>query len=114
MAQPHESGEEFAAQEERGAEMHAQAASEAVPHVIEIDRFCRIEFQHGPVAVRGVNGVTLEAVLAALIKHVNGLAAAVPSRETSLVITKLEEALLWQQRRTFLREERGVAGTYRK
>src|ERR1700752_360126 len=99
---------------EHGAEMHAQAASEAGPHIIEIDRFCRIEFQHGPVAERGINGVTLEQVLANLIAHVNGLAAAVPSRETSLVITKLEEALLWQQRRTFLREERGVAGTYRK
>src|ERR1700751_563384 len=99
---------------EHGAEMHAHAASEAVPHVIEIDRFCRIEFQHGPVAVRGITGVTLEAALGALIKHVNGLAAAVPSRETSLVITKLEEALLWQQRRTFLREERGVAGTYKR
>jgi hypothetical protein len=99
---------------EHGAEMHAQAASEAVPHIIEIDRFCRIEFQHGPVAERGINGVTLEQLLAKLIAHVNGLAAAVPSRETSLVITKLEEALLWQQRRTYLREQRGVAGTYRK
>src|ERR1700746_4055076 len=95
-------------------QVDAQAASDAVPHIIEIDRFCRIEFQHGPVAERGINGVTLEQVLAKLIAHVNGLAAAVTSRETSLVITKLEEALLWPERRTYLREQRGVAGTYRK
>lgn len=34
------------------------------------------------------------------------------NRETSLALTALEEALLWQKRRTELRRRQGVEGTY--
>lgn len=36
------------------------------------------------------------------------------SRETSMVITKLDEALMWMQKRTDDRILRGVQGTYQK
>ena len=36
------------------------------------------------------------------------------TRETNLAITKLEEALLWLNKRTQDRQERGVLNTYKK
>jgi len=37
-----------------------------------------------------------------------------PCRENSMTITKLEEALMWQEKRTKNREARGVEGKYEK
>ena len=45
------------------------------------------------------------------LKYKNGL---VPSREGSLVITKLEEALGWLRQRQVDRIKRDVVGTYKK
>lgn len=59
-------------------------------------------------------GVTHESLLEMMIhdlKHKNSL---VPSRETALTITKLEEALGWQKRRQELREKNNTQGTYKK
>lgn len=59
-------------------------------------------------------GVTHESLLEMMIhdlKHKNSL---VPSRETALTITKLEEALGWQKRRQELRARDGIQGTYKK
>lgn len=56
------------------------------------------------------NGTTNEEVLAVLIdrmKHLNGL---FPCRENSIVITKLEESLMWLEKRTADRVKRGVEG----
>lgn len=36
------------------------------------------------------------------------------TRETSMAITKLDEALMWIQKRADDRKERGVQGTYKK
>lgn len=36
------------------------------------------------------------------------------SRETSMAITKLDEALMWLQKRSDDRKDRGVQGTYQK
>lgn len=58
-----------------------------------------IEFQGGPVATRGVNGVMPNDVMQIVIDQlrqqqgVSGL----KSRERSLVITKLEEAQHWER-----------------
>lgn len=45
------------------------------------------------------------------LKYKNSL---VPSRESSLAITKLEEALHWLERRKQDREDRNVLSTYKK
>ena len=45
------------------------------------------------------------------MKYKNSL---VPSRESSIVITKLEEALMWLEKRQYDREKRNVIGTYNK
>jgi len=38
----------------------------------------------------------------------------VPSRESSIAITKLEEARMWMEERTRNRVKAGVQGTYKK
>lgn len=57
------------------------------------------------------NGTTNEEVLMVLIDRMQFLNAKLPSRETSLAVTKLEEALLWLNKRTENRKNQGVEGT---
>lgn len=56
-------------------------------------------------------GTTNEEVLEVLIDRMNFLQSRMPCRENAIVITKLEEALLWLNRRTQNRLARGVEGT---
>lgn len=45
---------------------------------------------------------------------VEGLNAKFPCRENSMVVTKLDEALMWLGKRKADREKRGVEGTSQK
>lgn len=60
------------------------------------------------------NGTTNEEVLKVLINRVQFLNGKFPCRENSIVITKLEEALMWLEKRTRDRIARGVEGQYAK
>lgn len=65
--------------------------------------------------LRTVNdGTTNEEVLKMLINRMQSLSAKVPSRETSIAITKMEESLMWLEKRTAERKARGVEGTAAK
>lgn len=62
-----------------------------------------------------MDGVTNEEVIKVLLHRLNYLNEVLHSgkfkcRENSIAITKLEEALLWLERRTANRIERGVEG----
>lgn len=57
------------------------------------------------------NGTTTEEVLACLIDRTQHLNRAVPCRENSIAITKMEEALLWLNKRTADLQQRKVEGT---
>jgi len=57
-----------------------------------------------------VEGVTNEEVIKVLIDRIIFLNSISPCRENSLAITKLEEALMWLNKRTQNRIERGVEG----
>lgn len=57
-----------------------------------------------------MNGTTNEEVLAMLIDRLQNLNAKFPCRENSIVITKLEESLMWLNKRTEDRKKRGVEG----
>ncbi len=59
-------------------------------------------------------GCTHESLLEMMIHDLQFKNNLVPSRETSQTITKLEEALLWQQRRGQNRAKEGKQGTYKK
>lgn len=67
--------------------------------------------QKGPVKEVGVNGCQVDSIIEAAKVILESFNKDVPSRETSLAITKLEEALSWLDVRTRNREKRGVEGT---
>lgn len=72
-----------------------------------------IEFQKGPIGEYGYNGFTNEALLAIVIDRMRGFQSGKFScRENALALTKLEEALMWLQKRTRDRIARGVEGTH--
>ena len=56
------------------------------------------------------DGTTNEEVLEALINRMNFLNGKFPCRENSIVITHLETALLWLEKRTNDRLKRNVEG----
>lgn len=60
------------------------------------------------------DGTTNEEVLKVLIHRTQSMNNKLPSRESSLAITKMQEALMWFEARTKDRKERGVEGTHQK
>lgn len=71
-----------------------------------------IDFQKGPIKIHGVNGVTNEALLAILIDRMRGFQASILAcEENSKALHAMEEALMWLNKRTRDRIERGVEGT---
>lgn len=73
-----------------------------------------LKFQKGAREEVGVNGLFFaEELMPALIQHLRDLNEVLPSRETSIAITKMEEAKMWLFERRAKREEQGVLGTYK-
>lgn len=60
------------------------------------------------------NGTTNEEVLKVLIDRLYSLQSKFSCRENSIAITKLEEALMWLNKRTQDRVNRGVEGKHTK
>jgi hypothetical protein len=84
-----------------------------------------LEFQNGPIATpQDMNGITNEALLAVLIDRMRGFQfahgddcrfdvnkrGAFACRENACALTHLEEAMMWLQKRTRERMQRGVEG----
>lgn len=71
-----------------------------------------IAFQNGPIKEAGVNGISGEALLAIVIDRMRGFQSGpFACRDNAVALTKLEETLMWLQRRTRERMARGVEGT---
>lgn len=71
-----------------------------------------MDFQNGPIAENGINGLTNEALLAIVIDRLECFQQGpYKCRENAIALTKLEEALQWLHHRTKKRLERGVEGT---
>lgn len=60
------------------------------------------------------DGTTNEEMLRCLIDRMNHLQAKFPCRENAIVITKLEECLMWLEKRTSDRIKRNVEGKHLK
>lgn len=72
---------------------------------------CRIHFQNGPIKENGVNGTSNEALLAIVEDRLLGFQkGAFSCRENAIALTKLQEAMMWLQKRTRDRVLRGVEG----
>ena len=79
---------------------------------------CRyiLHFQNGPVQHRSdMNGITNEALLAVVIDRMRGFQSGkFACRDNAVALTKMEEAMMWLQKRTRDRMARGVEGTLEK
>lgn len=77
--------------------------------------YAKISFQKGPIKENGVNGCHNEDLIAIVIDRLECLNQGdFTCRENSIAITKLEEALMWLNKRTADRKARGVEGTSQK
>lgn len=68
------------------------------------------QIQNGPIKEHGVNGCQVDTVIETAKLILEGLNKNFPSRENAVAITKLDEALMWLDKRKKDREARGVEG----
>ena len=68
------------------------------------------KFQNGTIKEVGENGLQWYELLKISLTIVQNLNANFPCRENDITITKIEEALMWQNKRTENRIARGVEG----
>lgn len=68
------------------------------------------QIQSDPIGEVGINGVQATDMLEYVKCLFESLNEAFPCRENSLTITKIEEAIHWQEARTKNRIKRGVEG----
>lgn len=74
-----------------------------------------IRFQNGPIQEAGVNGISNEALLAVVEDRLLGFQSGqYACRENAIALTKIQEAMIWLQKRTRDRMARGVEGTNAK
>ena len=74
-----------------------------------------IQFQNGPLAESGVNGISQEALLAIVEDRLKCFQAGpYACRENALTLTHIQEAMHWLHHRTRERLQRGVEGTSAK
>lgn len=66
--------------------------------------------QNGPVKENGVNGCQVDTVIEAAREILQGLNKNFPCRENSMAITKLDESLMWLNKRKQDRINRNVEG----
>lgn len=79
------------------------------------EQLLEVKFQTGPLPEGGVNGIINEALLAIVIDRLSDFAKGqFSSRETSLALTKCQEALHWMEHRAKERQSRGVLGKHEK
>lgn len=74
--------------------------------------FAEIKFQKGPVQEYGINGCQNEHLIEIVIDRLQAFQSGdFACRENAIAITKLEEALMWLEKRTSDRTNRKVEGT---
>lgn len=74
-----------------------------------------IVFQNGPIGEAGVNGISNESLLAIVEDRLLGFQGGqYACRENAVALTKLQECMMWLQKRTRDRMARGVEGTSAK
>ena len=74
-----------------------------------------IRFQNGAINEVGANGLSNEALLAVVEDRLAGFQSGqYACRENAVALTKIQEAMMWLQKRTRDRMARGVEGTMAK
>lgn len=73
--------------------------------------YLEVNFQVGPTADHPKDGAFIEELLVVAVAKLEEYNKHLPSRENSLAITKIEEAIMWLDYRKRERESRDVYGT---
>ena len=72
---------------------------------------CGLQFQNGGLKEVGANGITDQALIAVVLDRMRSFNdGQFRCRENSMIITKLEEAMLWMEKRSNDRARRNVEG----
>ena len=74
-----------------------------------LDRMFKIPDGYGTNTTREI----VQDIISAAKSIIEGLNDKFPCRENSMIITKLDEAILWSKKRTYDRQSRVVEGTSR-
>jgi hypothetical protein len=94
--------------------LNSSEATDFTTYSIEGEEVVGIKWQSGGTATTDRNGAFIEDVLALVYARLKAFNAEFPSRENSLALTKIEEAVLWLAQRKAEREYRGVYGKEEK
>jgi hypothetical protein len=70
-----------------------------------------VQLQSKPISEVGENGCQIDDVIFLCKEILKSFNDKVPSRQTSIAITKIEEAVMWLENRTKERQKRNVEGT---
>ena len=97
-----------------GGACHSYFVLKAKPDLKEVP--CAVvNFQNGPVKENGVNGCHQEDLLAIVQDRLESFQAGeYACRENAIALTKIQEAMMWLNKRTADRMNRGVEGTSEK
>ena len=81
----------------------------------EFPMICSVSFQNGPIKEFGVNGISGEALLSIVEDRLLGFQSGqYACRDNAIALTHVQDAMMWLQRRTRERMQRGVEGTNEK
>jgi hypothetical protein len=78
--------------------------------ICDKENFICFKIQNGPIAENGLNGCQVDQMIHIAKTIIEGLNAKFPCRENSMIITKLDEALMWSNKRKQDRLDRNVEG----
>ncbi len=94
-----------------GGASHSYAITPLVGNAMGV----RIDFQNGPLTGKPPNGLSIEALLTIVEDRLSGFQSGkFACRENAVALTKVQEAMMWLQKRTLDRVRRGVEGTHQK
>ena len=77
-----------------------------------MEEYVQITWQDGTIREAGRNGVQVAEALEVVLNQLKGYQDRFPCKENAMSITKIEEAILWQEKRTMDRIKRGVEGKH--
>jgi len=94
-----------------GGAYHEYAIWKRIDTVDKTGQFARIKFQKGPLKENELNGCFQEDLIEICIDRLRCFqTSSFACRENKLALMKLEEALMWLDKRTTDRVNRGVEG----
>ena len=92
-------------------EPRSELSSDDFVHINHEENIIEFKIQNGPIKEVGTNGCQIDTLLHAWVATVEKLNERHPSKENSISLRRVKEAIFWQDERTRNRVDRGVEGT---